>query len=117
MRPYSTCNVLVCVRCALRFALFFTRVLMISELYELCDLSFTTALVSALKTLQEKISRLELDKFKAQNCLTSLSVENNEHKKALSEKEKSEAAQREAARQKNGNNGNPSTCALFRISV
>ncbi|XP_040206146.1 centrosomal protein CEP57L1 isoform X3 [Rana temporaria] len=72
-----------------------------SPTYSVLEVPNSKALVSALKTLQEKISRLELDKFKAQNCLTSLSVENNEHKKALSEKEKSEAAQREAARQKN----------------
>ncbi|KAM5163105.1 centrosomal protein CEP57L1 isoform 2-T2 [Mantella aurantiaca] len=72
-----------------------------SPSYNVLEVPNSKALVSALKTLQEKISRLELEKFKAQNCLTSVSVENSEHKKALSEKEKSEAAQREATRQKN----------------
>lgn len=71
-----------------------------SPSYSVLEVPNSKALVSALKTLQEKISRLELEKFKAQNCLTTLSMENNEHKKALSEKEKSEAAQREAVRQK-----------------
>ncbi|XP_018419242.1 PREDICTED: centrosomal protein CEP57L1 isoform X2 [Nanorana parkeri] len=71
-----------------------------SPSYNVLDVPNSKALVSALKTLQEKISRLELDKYKAQNCLTSLSMENSEQKKALSEKEKSEAAQREALRQK-----------------
>ncbi|XP_072264844.1 centrosomal protein CEP57L1 isoform X2 [Pyxicephalus adspersus] len=69
--------------------------------YNVLEVPNSKALVSALKTLQEKISRLELEKFKAQNCATSLSMENSEHKKALSQKEKIEAAQHEAVRQKN----------------
>ncbi|XP_068135541.1 centrosomal protein CEP57L1 isoform X2 [Hyperolius riggenbachi] len=72
-----------------------------SPSYDILEVPNSKALVSALKTLQEKISRLELEKCKAQNRLTSLSLENAEHKKALTEKEKSEAAQHEAIRQKN----------------
>ncbi|KAM9316635.1 centrosomal protein CEP57L1 [Gastrophryne carolinensis] len=69
--------------------------------YNILEVPNSKALVLALKTLQEKISRLELDKSEAHSHLASLSLENAEHKKALSDKEKSEATHHEAVRQKN----------------
>ncbi|XP_075720332.1 centrosomal protein CEP57L1 [Rhinoderma darwinii] len=69
--------------------------------YDMLEAPNRTALVSALKTLQEKISRLELEKSKAQNHLTSLPMETAEHKKVWFNKEKTDSAQHEAVRQKN----------------
>ncbi|XP_063773159.1 centrosomal protein CEP57L1 isoform X2 [Pseudophryne corroboree] len=48
--------------------------------YDVLQAPNSKALVSALKTLQEKISRIQLEKSKAQNRITSLSMETAEHK-------------------------------------
>ncbi|XP_071997930.1 centrosomal protein CEP57L1 isoform X2 [Engystomops pustulosus] len=69
--------------------------------YDILEAPNGTALVSALKTLQEKISRLEIEKSKAQSHLTRLPVETAEHKKVWFIKGKSDSAQHEADRQKN----------------
>ncbi|KAG9493343.1 hypothetical protein GDO78_001315 [Eleutherodactylus coqui] len=70
--------------------------------YDILEAPNSTALVSALKTLQEKISRLELDKSKAQNHVTSLPMKTTECKKVWFNKEKSDSVQHETVRQKNG---------------
>ncbi|XP_069829724.1 centrosomal protein CEP57L1 isoform X2 [Dendropsophus ebraccatus] len=69
--------------------------------YDILEAPNSTALVSALKTLQEKISRLELEKSTAQNHLTTLPRETGEYKKVWFSKEKSDSPQLEAGGQKN----------------
>ncbi|KAM4771034.1 centrosomal protein CEP57L1 [Rhinophrynus dorsalis] len=59
------------------------------------------ALISALKTLQEKICRLELEKSQAHDRLTSLSRVAAEHKVLDCERERKESAQHESLRQDN----------------
>ncbi|XP_056422253.1 centrosomal protein CEP57L1 isoform X3 [Hyla sarda] len=68
--------------------------------YDILEAPNSTALVSALKTLQEKISRLELEKSTAQNHGTSLPMETAECKKVWFSKEKTDSPQLEAGRQK-----------------
>ncbi|XP_044146671.1 centrosomal protein CEP57L1 [Bufo gargarizans] len=69
--------------------------------YDILEAPNSTALVSALKTLQEKISRLELEKSKAQNHFTSLPLETAEYKKVWFSSEKTDSAQHETVRPKN----------------
>ncbi|XP_075058990.1 centrosomal protein CEP57L1 isoform X2 [Mixophyes fleayi] len=68
--------------------------------YDVLQAPNSKALVSALKTLQEKISRLQLEKSKAQNRITSLSMETAEQKVVLSNREKTESCQHEDVGQK-----------------
>lgn len=64
---------------------------------------FSTALILALKTLQEKIHRLELERTQAEDNLNILSREAAQYKKAL-EKETNERilAHQELIKQKKG---------------
>ncbi|XP_073531930.1 centrosomal protein CEP57L1 [Phyllobates terribilis] len=69
--------------------------------YDILEAPNSSALVSALKTLQEKISRLELEKSKAPNHLPSLPVETVEYKKVWFCKEKTDSTQHETIMHKN----------------
>lgn len=64
---------------------------------------FPTALILALKALQEKIHRLELERTQAEDNLTILSREAAQYKKALdSETNERNLAQQELMKQKKG---------------
>ncbi|KAM4043135.1 centrosomal protein CEP57L1 isoform 2-T3 [Anomaloglossus baeobatrachus] len=69
--------------------------------YDILEAPNSAALMSALKTLQEKISRLELEKSKAHNHFPSLPMETVEHKKVWFSKEKTDSVQHEAVMHKN----------------
>lgn len=61
------------------------------------------ALVSALKTLQEKIHRIELERTQAEDNLNSLSREAAQYKKALeNESNERNLAHQELIKQKKG---------------
>jgi predicted nuclease with TOPRIM domain len=64
---------------------------------------FSLALVSALKTLQEKIRRLELERTQAEDNLNLLSREAAQYKKALEEEtNERNLAHQELIKQKKG---------------
>ncbi|OCT80389.1 hypothetical protein XELAEV_18027199mg [Xenopus laevis] len=70
--------------------------------YDILQAPNSRALISALKTLQNKICRLESEKTHARDRLTNLSRAAGEHKKVLeSEKRSAEWAAQEATSQKN----------------
>uniref|UniRef100_Q28BZ7-2 Isoform 2 of Centrosomal protein cep57l1 n=1 Tax=Xenopus tropicalis TaxID=8364 RepID=Q28BZ7-2 len=70
--------------------------------YDILQAPNSRALISALKTLQEKICRLELEKTHARDRLTNLTRVAGEHKKVLeSEKQSAELAAKEATNQQN----------------
>lgn len=61
------------------------------------------AVVAALKTLQEKIHRLELEKSQAEDNLCSLSIAAAQYKKALErESNKKDIAHQELMQQRKG---------------
>lgn len=66
---------------------------------------FSTALILALKTLQEKIHRLELERTQAEDNLNILSREAAQYKKALEyETKERNLAHEELIKQKKGKN-------------
>lgn len=79
---------------------------------------FSPALVSALKTLQEKIRRLELERTQAEDNLNLLSREAAQYKKALEEEtNERNLAHEELTRQKKGERSNSQACGVPELTV